>query len=268
MRSLMIEAGRRFGVLARKYDPADPGTWTRKQLQALWGDWRAQVIPEDIQRKRGSQLLTVLPPATWTIPDWMAFASEFKGVEEVVRWPLYHYKAYAAAGYTTRQFFDEAEGAGRQFTNNKSIGQLPGGESQIVVSIAVYANPDQADSFVAPTSTQPVGPGEWYDVLTEASWLEFIVGDKEYMVGAPLIMFPTGFGFNNAIGGNAATQISVGYLNNGSADNRAKFNMDPPVAILPTRNFRVTCRWAVAQAVTTAGIFGVVLDGWKVRVPA
>lgn len=271
LRKVIPQVIRGSGHRPKGYDPMNPATWSWKQIEAVWGDWRAQVIPEPILRKPKSQLLTVLPASTWTVPDWLAFATEFRGVEEVIRWTLYHIKDYATAGYTTRIFYDESEGsagAGRADTNMKSIGALPGGEAQVVVSIGLIAIPAAADVFVAPTATQPVGLTEWYNVHTLDAWLELEVSDKLYLLAAPLTMLPPGFGFMPMMGGNSATQLSAGLLANGIPTNNSRYNMDPPITLLPTRPFVVRVRWSAARAVTTAGRFGPALDGWKVRVVA
>ena len=238
---------------------------SRRAYKEFWGDMRAQMIP---QRLGGSQMLSVLPPSFFSTPDWTTFAAEIKGIQEVLRWPLYHYKVYSAAGYTSRQFFDETEGSATQNrgdTNMKSIGQLPGNEMQVVVGVHVMPIPALADVTGAAT-TLPVALRDWYTILGLNCWMEMVVSDKEYIVCGPLWMFPQTWGM-----WSSQSAIAAGALNavvpvvHGDPSNRSAFHMDPPIGILPVRPFKIVLRWGVAQTAITAGKLGVILNGWKIR---
>jgi hypothetical protein len=246
--------------------------WRPQKLQDFFGEQWGQMGPGggsgvlDIAHR---QLLSVLPSSFLAMPDFRSFAAELRGVNEIVRWPLYHYKAYATTGHAQLQFFDQTEGSatlGRADTNMKSIGQLPGNEMQVAVSLRVVPIPAPAD--VAVTNTTPaVAFADWYKVLTQTCWAEVIISDKEYVVAAPLTVLPAGFGpgtVHTASAVAASTQ-NVSHLNNGTPDNSSIFKLDPPIGILPTRPFKVLLNWRTLQTITTAGRIGVILDGWKLR---
>ena len=241
----------------------DPRRWSRRAWREFWGDMRAQMIPQSLT---GSQMLSVLPPSFFSTPDWSAFATEIKGISEVLRWPLYHYKVYTIAGHTTLQFFDQTEGSaaqGRGDTNMKVIGQLPGNEMQVVVGIHVIPIPALAD-VTGVATTGPIAARDWYTALGLNCWLEMNVSDKEYIVAGPLWMFPQTWGPWTAQGSSGLTN-QVQPVVAGVPSNQSAFHMDPPSGILPSRAFKVLLRWQVAQTVATVSKLGVVLNGWKVR---
>ena len=213
-------------------------------------------------------LLTVLPPSVYAMPDFTAFQNELKGYNEIVRWPLYAYKAYPAAGSTQIALFDQTEGNAtnrRADTNMQAPNQLPGNQMQVVHSIRVFTIPAEADVKVV-GAAGAVAFEEWYSVLTDRCWCEVTISDKLYLVAAPLTLLPAGMGvgsvFNNP---GLAAGGSVGISNNGHPSNEALFKTDPPLGILPTRTFSVTLNWIAVITVTTAGRIGVTLDGWRLR---
>jgi hypothetical protein len=216
----------------------------------------------------GGQLMSVVPTSFMTTPDFTAFANELKGIQEVVRWTLYSYKQYAAAGSVNLLFFDQSEGTatnGRLDTNMTTPGQLSGNEMMVVVGISVEPIPAQADVF-AVNAANGVAAQQWYNVLTQG-WFEARQSGKEYLTIAPLTQLPPGHGFGSLFTSSAiaANVMNIGHLNNGAPDNNAKYSLDPPFGILPTRPFEARLRWNALQAVTTAGRMGVNYDGWKVR---
>ena len=240
-------------------------TQSRDQRVDGWGgDIRGQQIPGVAQ----GQLLGIIPESYFKTPDWLQFAAEISGIQEVITQPLYAYKAYAAAGYTDTLFFDQNEGNAtntRWDTNLQGPGgSLPANQMEVVVAIGVVPMPDDADVFVA----NALGKAgiEWYDVLTNGR-LEFFISNKEYLGVSPLWGLPTGFGPGTFTSSTApsATAYSANFLNNGSPDNRARFHLDPPIGILPGRPFGARLKYATAEAVTTAGRMGVWLHGWQIR---
>jgi len=239
--------------------------WSREQWSDFWGDWRAQAVPQAI----GAQLMSVIPASFFQTPDWIGFANELKGVQEVVRWPLYSYLAYPAAGSVNLLFFATAEGQatnGRLDTNLTGTGgQLPGNQMFVGVGLGVEPWPAQADIF-AVNAANGLAAQQWYNVLTQG-WVEVRISGKEYLVAAPLIRFPAGFGFGSVFtaGAIAANLMNMAFLNNGSPDNRAKYNLDPPLGILPMRPFEARTRWNAVQAVATAGRIGTAFEGWLIR---
>lgn len=242
----------------------DPTQMSRQQWADFWGDNRAQAIPQ----VAGSQLLSVVPQSYFSTPDWTQFAAELKGVQEVVRWTLYSYKAYPTTGSVNILFFDQSEGTatnGRLDTNMTTPGQLSGNEMMVVVGISVEPIPSVTDVF-AVNAANGLAAQQWYTVLT-TGFVEVKVSGKEYLVIAPLTQLPPGHGFGTvfSVSALAANVMNMGHLQSGSPDNRSKYNLDPPFGLLPTRPFEARIRYNTLATVTTAGRIGVNFDGWKVR---
>lgn len=238
--------------------------WSRRQWQDFWGDWRAEVVPQVQQ----AQLMSVVPASFFQTPDWMGFAHELRGIQEFIRWTLYAYKVYPAAGVVTLLLFDQNEGmalAGRLDTNMMDTGKLPANEMFVGISIGVDPVPNQADVF-AVNAANGLAAQQWYNVLTLGRLIIRISG-KEYLVIAPLTRVPPGHGFGTVFtsGIVAANQMNIGHLGNGTPDTKAKYSLDPPMGLLPGRPFEARLEWNAVQVVTTAGRIGVGSDGWKVR---
>lgn len=247
----------------------DVTAWSRRQYEdfcsQLGHPWLAQAVP---QVGNVPQFMSVVPASFFTTPDWAAFANELKGVQEVVRWTMYSYKAYPTAGVTNLLFFDQSEGtatAGRLDTNMTNPGSLPGNEMLVVVGVGFDPIPAQADVF-AVNAANGVAAQQWYNVLT-LGWLEVKISGKEYFVVAPLTRIPPGHGLGALFTSSqlAANVMNISQVQSGTPDNRAKYNVDPPFGILPQRPFEARIRYNTLQAVTTAGRVGVGFDGWKVR---
>lgn len=216
----------------------------------------------------GAQLLEVLPPSIYGMPDFRAFQSELAGYNEVVRWPLYHYRAYAAAGQTQLTFFDQTEGTatlGRADTNMQAPNQLPGNQMHVAHALRILTFPAAADVGVAGV-VAGTAAFEWYKVLATGCWAEVTISDKLYLVAAPLFLLPAGCGVGTFVANpGIATANNFSHANNGHPSNEAIYRLDPPLGILPTRTFSVTLNWRALQTVTAAGRIGVCLDGWRLR---
>lgn len=247
----------------------DVTTWSHRQYQdfcaSLGSPWLAQAVP---QVANVPQFMSVVPASFFTTPDWAAFANELKGVQEVVRWTMYSYKAYAAAGVTNLLFFDQSEGTavgGRLDTNMTNPGSLPGNEMLVVVGVGFDPIPAQADVF-AVNAANGIAAQQWYNVLTQG-FFEVNISGKEYLIIAPLTRIPPGHGLGSLFtaGAIAANLMNISQVQSGTPDNRAKYNVDPPFGILPQRPFTARIRYNALQAVATAGRVGVGFDGWKVR---
>lgn len=247
----------------------DAVKWSRQQYEdfcvGLGHPWLAQAVP---QVGGVPQFMSVVPASFFTTPDWAAFANELKGVQEVVRWTMYSYKVYPAAGVTNLLFFDQSEGtavAGRLDTNMTNPGSLPGNEMLVVVGIGFDPIPAQADVF-AVNAANGIAAREWYQVLTQG-WLEVKISGKEYLVIAPLTRIPPGHGLGALFSSAAiaANTMNIAQVQSGSPDNRAKYNVDPPFGILPQRPFESRIRYNALQLVANPGRCGVGFDGWKVR---
>lgn len=255
----------RVGIAARhaREFMGDSARWSPQR----WQDFFGQKDPARMGGP-GGQILSVLPPSVLSMPDFNAFQNELAGYNEVVRWPLYSYKAYATTGHTQLTFFDQTEGTatlGRADTNMQAAGTLPGAQMHVAHALRVVPIPAFADVAVVGVASG-VAFGEWYRVLSNGCWAECTVSDKLYLVAAPLFLLPQGMGpgsFHNTPGIALANTISI--VNNGLPSNEAIYRLDPPLGILPTRTFSVTLNWRAVQAVTTAGRIGAILDGWRLR---
>lgn len=245
-----------------------PSEWERKwagelaAMRRLYGDGLAQQMGE-----RGFERMNVIPNIGFA-QDLTEFAAEFKGgVSEVVRWTLYSFNTYATTGHTQLIFFSTPVAQatnGYGDTNMQQAGAMAGNEAFVITAIRVVPQPALADYQTAAAGT-PIAFGQWNEVLQRNVWLELRIGDKLYMQAGPLILFPQGTGPGTVVAGAATVLANVSWMNNGSPDNKATYNVDPPLLILPTRTFSVTINWRTALAVTTAGKLGVWLDGYRVR---
>jgi len=247
----------------------DAVRWSHRQYEdfcvGLGHPWLAQAVP---QVGGVPQFMSVVPASFFTTPDWAAFANELKGVQEVVRWTMYSYKAYPAAGVTNLLFFDQSEGTaagGRLDTNMTNPGSLPGNEMLVVVGVGFDPIPAQADVF-AVNAANGIAAQQWYNVLTQG-FFEVNISGKEYLIIAPLTRIPPGHGLGALFtaGAIAANLMNIAQVQSGSPDNRAKYNVDPPFGILPQRPFTARIRYNALQAVATPGRVGTAFDGWKVR---
>ncbi len=261
--------GRALELAHKGADRMSKREW--RQFWALPGKpWFAQVASQ----KPGAQFLSVLPSNAMVMPDLQAFMNEVAGIQEVVPWPLYSFKAFPAATNVTQLlFFDQSEAAatnGRADTNMVQPSVLPGNQMHIPVSINVTPIPAQADAFAAAT-VDAVAFRQWYPLLHGGPcWLEMKISQKEVMVGAPLTLYPESGGFGSNVFGAATVEQNASIPGNGTPDNLACFHLDPPLGILPVRPFTVSLNW-LAQAdatfsqLTTAGRIGVTLWGWLIR---
>lgn len=243
--------------------------WSRRQYEdfcaSLGEPWLAQAVP---QVANVPQFMSVVPASFFTTPDWAAFANELKGVQEVVRWTMYSYKAYPTTGVTNLLFFDQSEGTaagGRLDTNMTNPGSLPGNEMLVVVGVGFDPIPSPTDVF-AVNAANGIAAQQWYSVLTQG-FFEVNISGKEYLIIAPLTRIPPGHGLGALFTSSqlAANVMNIAQVQSGTPDNRAKYNVDPPFGILPQRPFTARIRYNVLQTVTTAGRVGVGFDGWKVR---
>lgn len=267
-------------VLARRSAPGHPIRVGKLQqfmdspaghVRTFWRTAYAQLGEElaaDISRIRGSERLNILPPSFLFSNNLNDFAAEFQGgISEVVHWPVYDEQVYAAAGQSQLIFFGNAAGqvaGGYGTTNMRQGGAMSGGEAEVVMSVRVKPFPVQADAFV----TAAIAPAmkEWYNVMQKTCWLEFIIGDKQYIQAGPLTLFPEAGGLGLVYSSTATSNVSsASMVQNGTPDNFAMWKQDPPILILPTRTFQVTANWKALETVTTAGHLRVTLDGYRIR---
>lgn len=244
----------------------DSSKWSHGKGFDFWGK-----VTEETARVAGAagqQLLSVLPPSIGAMPDFRAFQNELAGYNEVVRWPLYSYKAYATTGHTQLSFFDQTEGNAtlrRADTNMQAPNQLPGNQMHVAHALRILTFPAFADFQVVGVAGS-VAAGEWTRLLTTGAWAEVTISDKLYLIAAPLTLLPAGCGVGTFVNNpGIALATSFSHANNGIPSNEAIYKLDPPLGILPTRTFSVTLNWIALQTVTTAGRIGPILDGWRLR---
>ncbi|MCI0372304.1 MAG: hypothetical protein L0214_13255 [candidate division NC10 bacterium] len=244
----------------------DSSKWSPAKTADFFGRFAAEEAR--VVGAAGQQLLSVLPPSIGAMPDFRAFQNELAGYNEVVRWPLYSYKAYATTGQTQLTFFDQTDGTatlGRADTNMQAPNQLPGNQMHVAHALRVLTFPAFAD-FAAVGVVGSVAAGEWLRALITGSWCEVTISDKLYLIAAPLTLLPAGCGVGTFVENSGiATANTFGHVNNGVPSNEAIYKLDPPLGILPTRTFGVTLNWRAVQTVTTAGRIGTILDGWRLR---
>jgi len=214
----------------------------------------------------------ILPRSFLLGSDFSTFAAELKGYLEIIRWTWYSFKAYAVGGATQILYFDQNIGQATNRladTNMQVGGQLSGGEAMLVRNVRVVPIPANADAFVV--SGPAVALTQWYNVLLNNCWLEASVGDKKYIQGAPLTLFPSGMGLgaiytaNSVVAAGLVGPTNAAVVQNGHPSNMALWETDPPMYVPSTRTITVSLNWITAQAVTTAGRLGVMLDGWRIR---
>jgi len=197
------------------------------------------------------------------------FAAEFQGgVSEVVRWFLYSWNTYLAAGHTELIFFSTPVAQatnGYGDTNMQQAGAMAGNEAFVICAIRAVPLPARADYDTAAAGT-PVAFGEWNEVFSRNVWLELRIADKLYQQGGPLIRFPQGDGPGTVVFGQATVVRNISWFNNGHPSGMATYKVDPPLLILPTRTFNVTFRWRALTLVTSPGKIGCELEGYRVRV--
>ena len=247
------------GIPARDvkhFSRLDESRWSRSQWRDYWRDGRAQMIPQI----EGASMLEPIPTSFYGTPAWRSVESVgLKAIGEVIRWDMYHYRAYPAAGSTELTFFNQDEGAaanGRADTNLRTAGSFPGGEMMIVASMAVRGIPAQGDVTGTPTALE-----EWYNVYLTNAWAEFEVAGKNYGVWAPLTMLPEGGGLMGVSGG----LLTFSYFQNGHPSHASLFQINPPIGIPPTIAFGGALKWRALQTVTAAGRIGMIGGGWKLR---
>jgi len=189
---------------------------------------------------------------------------------EVIKWPVYHYQAYATAGAATFTFFNSI-GTDPRFNNMESAASFPNPKKFLLRGIAVHFIPGNAPWFTTASSvTNPTRSADIHAVLNGAANLQLLVGNKQYMFGAPLGLFPSPVPLWGA-GAVHFSQTSAGsliqaydHLSNSTAS-RDTFQMDPPLFIESQINFNVQINFGSALTINTASTIGVILLGQIIR---
>lgn len=196
--------------------------------------------------------------------------SRLRGVDKVLKNPLYDYQTYAAAGQTSLTFFSVPNGQGGKTladTNMKIAGSLPVGEAATIQFIDVMFWPGNAVNGSGAIATSGLN---WQDVYTVAKsgFLRFVIGNTEFCVDGPLGMFPS---ITRLAGSAAMADATTAAAALHSQIDYASFAgmryQIPPQGIESNQSFAVTLNWPTAVALPSgvAGRIGVRLDGQYFR---
>lgn len=193
------------------------------------------------------------------------------GQLEVLRQSLYDFQAYAAAGQSSLSFFavpDGQSGKTKADTNMTLAGQLPAGQQFLVQSLEVYFFPGTVLPGVGPVaSVIDSFTNDVWKVRSGSSFLEFVVGSKNYLTETPLMRFPPKARLDGWAAAADATTAAAALFNRTSyADATGRpYPIDPYVLLESTQNFNVKISWPALVTITNAGRIGVVFDGLLIR---
>lgn len=186
--------------------------------------------------------------------------SEYEGIKSV----LYDFQQYAAAGQTQLDFFQVPQGQGGKTladTNMEAAGSLPNPKHFLVTNIQVYFKPNiDVAVFGAQAAAEYINDVQ--DVAN-SGYLEFFIGSKNYIQEGPIGVFPprTGLIVSSSLADGttlaAASQSRIAYANFGGAI----YQLQPPILLTPTQNFRVSLKWPTVQAISTTARIGVRMEG-------
>lgn len=188
------------------------------------------------------------------------------GKVEGVAQTLYDSQTYAAAGQTQLMFFQSPQSSGRTLaaTNMLSAGQLPSGNRFLCTGISIAYLP--VDLPVT-TGAAVAAANFTNDVYTfsKNGWLNFHIGNKDYLQEAPLGRFPPRFNLR-ASPAVATTVAADQYVADYASVAGIPYSITP-VLLEPTQNFNVSLNWPTAVATPsthTATVF-VILSGYLYR---
>lgn len=197
---------------------------------------------------------------------FMKYAVNRPGQIEAVRQPLYDYQAYAQAGQTSLTFFGTPQGQGGKTladTNMEAAGALPNPKRFLALGVSVQFFPGTVLPGVGPVAAAIDNfVNDVWKVFSSQGWLELFIGSKAYL-DAPINAFPCITRLNGFAGMSDATTAAAGLFVRTSyaASSGAPFQLNPPLMLEPTQNFKVTLNWPTAVAIANAGRIGVHLHG-------
>ena len=220
------------------------------------------------------------------------FAVNRPGEPEVIRQTLYDHEILPGAGVTQLNFFQSPIGQGvasalgapvgsrktRADTNMTLAGQLSTLLNFVIqkieVSIEVGSSleddtytPVSAGNFDAAASQALTEPANDVETFYRSGWLELEIGNKLYLIEAPLGKFPpsTQTVIDSSVATNSAT-VGITQYRKGNRAGRPYF-VDPALSLMSNQNFVVRLNWpgAVALPSTFNARIGVTLDGVTFR---
>lgn len=199
-----------------------------------------------------------------TLDDLQKYNVNRAGQIEGIRQSLYDFQTYAQAGQTSLTFFQIPVGQSNKTladTNMEAAGALPAPKRFLIESIEIHFFPGNAVSaFGAQAAAENIN--DVYDVA-KSGWLDLFIGSKSYLTEAPLGRFPSSSGlgifgaFADATTAGANMQSRIDYARFGGK----VYQMEPPILLVPTQNFKVTLNWPTAVAINANARIGVVMNG-------
>lgn len=202
------------------------------------------------------------------LADLAKYSVNRVGDVEGIRSSLYDFQTYAQAGQTGLDFYQVPQGQSSKTladTNMEMAGSLPNPKAFLVKNIQVYFYPaGDVAQFGAQAAAEAVN--DVWDVM-KSGYLEFFIGSKNYVQEGPIGRFPprtgliTSSSMADASTAGANLQSRIAYANFGGAP----YDLDPPILLNPTQNFRVSLKWPTAVAISAAARIGVVMEGFLYR---
>lgn len=199
-----------------------------------------------------------------TLDDLQKYNVNRAGQIEGIRQSLYDFQTYAQAGQTSLTFFQIPVGQSNKTladTNMEAAGALPAPKRFLIESIEIHFFPGNAVSaFGAQAAAENIN--DVYDVA-KSGWLDLFIGSKSYLTEAPLGRFPSSSGlgifgaFADATTAGANMQSRIDYARFGGK----VYQMEPPILLVPTQNFKITLNWPTAVAINANARIGVVMNG-------
>lgn len=178
---------------------------------------------------------------------------------EAIRSSLYDTLAYAQAGQTQLQFFQNPKGQNGKTiadTNMTSAGTLSSPQSFLVETIELYFFPTAVPSNLSAANTPALSAfiDDTYKFYKQGGALDFFIGSKSYLIEAPLLKFPprcglSGFTSSSDAASTGTASTSTGYASAGGP----VYELNPPILLVPTQNFVVSLNWPTAVALSAAG---------------
>lgn len=178
---------------------------------------------------------------------------------QIINWTLYDTLTYTSGATVLLNFFNAIR-ATRNLGNMEVASVIPHPKAFIVRAIGVGVIQEPAIDTVTPTVANDV------HLLVWNGWLEFVIGNKEYMVST-LDRLPAGGGVwsDSAGAGAEATDEFLVNANHGAPVSQNMYSLSQPMLIDPNINFNVRLQWAAAQTLTADALIRVYLDGEMIR---
>jgi hypothetical protein len=188
---------------------------------------------------------------------------------EGIKWSLYDSLAYATTGQSQLQFFQVPQGQNSKTladTNMTSAGALPAPQAFLITGISLLFIPGvNPSSFGAAAASEFMN--DTFNFYTKPAWLELYIGSKAYLDEAPLMRFPptngmSGFAAISDTSTAGASEQTQAVYATAAGD---PYEVNPPLLLTATQNFKVTLNWPTLVTQTTAGKVYCHLTGYLYR---